>query len=79
MLTDRPPDPGSVLTVVAIGDAGRTASDAAGLLLGATNRAINWWIPGEKLRAQLPKRAADDRNAAAASDLMHHKERDLRE
>jgi (3,5-dihydroxyphenyl)acetyl-CoA 1,2-dioxygenase len=39
----------------------------------------SWWNLGEKLRAQLPKRAARDRNAAAASDLIHHKERDLRE
>lgn len=39
----------------------------------------SWWTLGERLRAKLPKRAARDRNAAAASDLIHNKERDLRE
>jgi (3,5-dihydroxyphenyl)acetyl-CoA 1,2-dioxygenase len=39
----------------------------------------SWWTLGEKLRTQLPKRGARDRNAAAASDLIHQKARDLRE
>jgi (3,5-dihydroxyphenyl)acetyl-CoA 1,2-dioxygenase len=39
----------------------------------------SWWSLGGKLRAQLPKRAARDRNAAAANELIHHRERDLRE
>jgi len=39
----------------------------------------NWWSLGERLRAQLPKRAARKANAIAASELIQAKERALRD
>jgi thioesterase DpgC len=39
----------------------------------------NFWALGQRLRTQLPKRAARDPNHAAASELIHRAERELRE
>ena len=38
-----------------------------------------FWDLGKALRVQLPKKAAQKSNEAAASKLLHHKERELRE
>jgi thioesterase DpgC len=39
----------------------------------------DFWDLGQRLRTQLPKRPARNPNHAAASELIHRKERDLRE
>jgi (3,5-dihydroxyphenyl)acetyl-CoA 1,2-dioxygenase len=39
----------------------------------------NWWALSERLRTRLPKRAAREVNVIAASELIHAKERALRE
>ena len=47
---------------------------------GADSRACSdFWDLGQKLRAQLPKRAARNPNDTAASELIHRNERDLRD
>src|SRR5262245_25284753 len=46
----------------------------------ADSRACSdFWGLGQRLRAQLPKRPARDPNHTAACELLHRKERDLRE
>jgi (3,5-dihydroxyphenyl)acetyl-CoA 1,2-dioxygenase len=40
---------------------------------------LKFWDLGQRLRAKLPKRTERSANETAASDLMHRKERDVRE
>src|SRR6476659_10133253 len=39
----------------------------------------NFWELGRRLRAQLPKKPARDPNHTAANEVLHRKERELRE
>jgi (3,5-dihydroxyphenyl)acetyl-CoA 1,2-dioxygenase len=72
-----------------LGNAGLASNDANSLIAAFPKlrndfafdctACLSFWKLGKTLRGQLPKKAALNPNEAAASKLIHHKERELRE